>query len=70
MLEDALFTLLRIGLGVAEPQPSGFALSAEDWERLYSMAGEHSLMMLYAAPHHVDLAPGPDVEVHFEPSSR
>ena len=36
------------------------------------IAGEHSLMMLYAAPHHVDLAPGPDgihVEIHFEPSS-
>jgi len=36
------------------------------------IAGEHSLMMLYAAPHHVDLAPGPSdihVEIHFEPSS-
>ena len=36
------------------------------------VAGVHSLMMLYAAPHHVDLAPGPDgihVEIHFEPSS-
>ena len=36
------------------------------------IAGELSLMMLHAAPHHVDIAPGPDgihVEVHFEPSS-
>ena len=36
------------------------------------VAGVHSLMMLYAAPHHVDIAPGPDgihVEIHFEPSS-
>lgn len=36
------------------------------------VADEGSLTKLYTAPHHVDLAPGPDgihVEVHFDPSS-
>ena len=44
MLEDALFTLLRLGLGAVEPQPLEVALSPEDWERLYSLAAEQSVL--------------------------
>lgn len=67
MLEDALFTLLRIGLGVAEPQPSGFALSAEDWERLYSMAGEQSVLgIAYAGIERLPKDAQPPMELAFQ----
>ena len=67
MLEDALFTLLRIGLGVAEPQPSGLALSAEDWERLYSMAGEQSVLgIAYAGIERLPKDAQPPMELAFQ----
>ena len=67
MLEDALFTLLRIGLGVAESQPSGLALSAEDWERLYSMAGEQSVLgIAYAGIERLPKDAQPPMELAFQ----
>ncbi len=67
VIEDALFTLLRIGLGVAEPQPSGFALSAEDWERLYSMAGEQSVLgIAYAGAARLPKDSQPPMELAFQ----
>ena len=67
MLEDALFTLLRIGLGVAEPQPSGFALSAEGWERLYCIAAEQSVLgIAYAGIERLPKDAQPPMELAFQ----
>lgn len=67
MIEDALFTLLRIGLGVAEPRLLGTDLSAEDWERLYSMAGAQSVLgIAYAGAARLPKDSQPPMELAFQ----
>ena len=67
MLEDALFTLLRIGLGAAEPRPSEIALSPEDWERLYSLAAEQSVLgIAYAGIERLPKDAQPPMELAFQ----
>lgn len=67
MQEDALFALLRGGLGVAEPQPSEVALSPEDWERLYSVAAEQSVLgIAYAGVERLPKEAHPPMELAFQ----
>ena len=67
MIEDALFTLLRIGLGAAEPRPSEVALSPEDWERLYSVAAEQSVLgIAYAGAARLPKDALPPMELAFQ----
>ena len=67
MIEDALFTLLRIGLGAAEPRLSEVALSPEGWERLYCIAAEQSVLgIAYAGAARLPKDAQPPMEFAFQ----
>lgn len=67
MIEDALFALLRGGLGVAEPRPSVIDLSPEVWERLYCIAAEQSVLgIAYAGAARLPKDAQPPMELAFQ----
>jgi len=67
MIEDALFTLLRIGLGVEEPRPSAIDLSPEGWECLYCIAAEQSVLgIAYAGAARLPKDAQPPMELAFQ----
>ena len=67
MIEDALFTLLRIGLGAAEPRPSAIDLSPEGWESLYCIAAEQSVLgIAYAGAARLPKDAQPPMELAFQ----
>jgi len=65
--EGALFALLRLGLGTGGAATDVPALSAEDWERLYSMAGEQSVLgIAYAGIERLPKDAQPPMELAFQ----
>ena len=66
-LEDKFFELLRVGLGTGGAATAVFRASPEEWDSLYRMAGEQSVLgIAYAGIERLPKDAQPPMELAFQ----